>query len=237
MTTLFHAVQAGNAEAVRQLANADTVNTPNEDGQSALHIAVMLGKTEIVTILLASGADIELPNEAGKTPIQLAAMMKNCDMFNFLAFKGANSRKYMKITVDGLEMKVSAYEYLASDLYHKVEPSMLEQAGAAAVDLASRTATAAVNIWSDLTSIFSPDEAGARAAANRQIMSVGPEGVSVDSATAAAASTAVASGTVNLHNRTGIDVILTDSVTAQPGAVDGLRQRAAASASSDQQIG
>jgi ankyrin repeat protein len=51
-------------------------------GQTALHLAVGLGATEIVEILLSAGAKVNALNSAGKNPVQLA--VKNGDELVFM---------------------------------------------------------------------------------------------------------------------------------------------------------
>ncbi len=56
-------------------------------GNTALHLAVNLGATEIVRILLSAGADVNALNLSGKSPVQLAAKNGAEEVFMQL-FKG-----------------------------------------------------------------------------------------------------------------------------------------------------
>ena len=46
-----------------------TVNIQNNQGNTALHLAAWAGNTDLVTALLAKGADTALPNKDGQTPL------------------------------------------------------------------------------------------------------------------------------------------------------------------------
>src|SRR6266851_8228559 len=72
---IHEAVLNGHMEKVRQLIRADhrTVNAPDYDGNTPLHLAVLRGKTNIAVFLLSKGADVNAKNHAQMTPLIFAA--------------------------------------------------------------------------------------------------------------------------------------------------------------------
>lgn len=71
----FDAVQRYDRESIRSffmhVSNADAAQLRNEQGNTALHIAVKAGRGDLVKELLERGFDPDLPNFAGVTPRQL----------------------------------------------------------------------------------------------------------------------------------------------------------------------
>ncbi|KAK1772210.1 ankyrin repeat-containing domain protein [Phialemonium atrogriseum] len=64
----------GREEAIRMLierATDDDIDAADEDGQSALHVAVSAGHGPSVALLLLAGADMEKEDGGGRTPLQL----------------------------------------------------------------------------------------------------------------------------------------------------------------------
>lgn len=69
-TILFYAVQAGNAQLVKDLIyKGANVNICAVAGYSPLHLAVFSQQMEITKILLNNGADSEITNIKGETPL------------------------------------------------------------------------------------------------------------------------------------------------------------------------
>lgn len=69
----LYAVQDGLIQKVRELISAGAnLNTFDDLGNTALHIAVELNFVNIVDILLTAGADPSIENDLGQTPFQLA---------------------------------------------------------------------------------------------------------------------------------------------------------------------
>ena len=72
---LLHLVAYGNLGNVAgALLKVDgiNVNAKGKDGRTPLHLAARNGRTEVVKILIANGADPLLKNKDGKTPRDLA---------------------------------------------------------------------------------------------------------------------------------------------------------------------
>lgn len=71
--TLFWAAQAGIRRQVKRYIRAGgDVDVRDRWGSTALHIAALNGRPEIVRLLREAGADVELPNAAGRTALDVA---------------------------------------------------------------------------------------------------------------------------------------------------------------------
>ena len=71
-TSILDAVDLRNIEAVKQYITAGTdVNTKDEDGRTALHLAAYNGHTEIAKLLLANNADVNVMDAVGQTQTAL----------------------------------------------------------------------------------------------------------------------------------------------------------------------
>jgi ankyrin repeat protein len=62
-----------NAGILREINKRVPVNTKDENGKTALHIAAYVGHSEIVELLIAVGADVNAKDEDGSTPLLQAA--------------------------------------------------------------------------------------------------------------------------------------------------------------------
>ena len=86
------AADASNTELVRMLlkAGADP-NSPNSEGETALHLVARAGNVEAAKLLLRAGAEVD-PHESfgGQTPLMWAAARRHPEMVELLADKGAD---------------------------------------------------------------------------------------------------------------------------------------------------
>lgn len=91
LADIFQAVQSGDCGQVKSLlaAQPELLNHRNEMGINPLEMAAWLGKTEVVRILLAAGADAVRANPRGDTPLHGAALSGNCDILTLFLEKGA----------------------------------------------------------------------------------------------------------------------------------------------------
>jgi hypothetical protein len=62
------------------LDNGADVDSQNNSGGTALHLATFFGHTETVRILLARGADPEVTNNRGQTPLDIASTPRSEDL-------------------------------------------------------------------------------------------------------------------------------------------------------------
>ncbi|HZW23255.1 ankyrin repeat domain-containing protein, partial [Noviherbaspirillum sp.] len=79
---------AGNKhpDVVRLLLQAAApLHSKDDEGMTALHVAVTAGNTEAVRLLLAAGADVLARTEAGETPLEIARVQRNVDLLRLLS--------------------------------------------------------------------------------------------------------------------------------------------------------
>src|SRR5215468_126478 len=89
--SLFDAVKAGDAQAVRALLKQRVnVNATEADGMTPLHWAVRSNDMDTVQLLLRSGANSKAANRYGVTPLTLAALNGNAGMIEVLIKAGAD---------------------------------------------------------------------------------------------------------------------------------------------------
>lgn len=58
-------------------------------GYTALHVAALFGKTEIVRLLIVAGSDVNAPDSSGSTPLHLSASIGSVDVVRLLLDNGA----------------------------------------------------------------------------------------------------------------------------------------------------
>lgn len=96
---LFFAVLRGNtnqaASALQKGASVDSrhhglMAAARLEGATPLYTAVFCNQPEMVTWLLAHGADADIPNGAGETPLQLAEKRKLSRIIDILKKEGSN---------------------------------------------------------------------------------------------------------------------------------------------------
>lgn len=68
----------------------------NEDGDTALHLAVLGGKDELAEKLIKAGARVNLKNKEGDTPIKLCEYSKFGDKMSKLLLKHGASASDLK---------------------------------------------------------------------------------------------------------------------------------------------
>jgi WD40 repeat protein/ankyrin repeat protein/serine/threonine protein kinase len=72
-TPLHQAVLKGDIEAVHTLLATIGVNTPDKEGNTALHLAVLQNNLALVKILLEAKANVHAKNIAGLSPLEIAS--------------------------------------------------------------------------------------------------------------------------------------------------------------------
>jgi ankyrin repeat protein len=69
---LLEAVRRGDAAAVQALATPDAVNATGAEGVTPLMVAAGAGRLDLITVLLAAGADLHAADERGYTALFFA---------------------------------------------------------------------------------------------------------------------------------------------------------------------
>jgi len=117
---LFTAVQGGQyRRAASFLKRGADMNRKNDQGDTVLHIAASLGRTDFAELLIAHGADVNVRNKFGETPLHVAASAGSKDVLALLIAKGAdlnatNPRGRTPLHVASEIHDKSAVEVLAS---------------------------------------------------------------------------------------------------------------------------
>ncbi len=85
------AIQSGDANTIKSSKDIKAVaNSINQNGKSALMLAIWEGKNEIVELFVKSGASINQSDNNGKTPLMLAVWRENLQLVKFLVKSGAD---------------------------------------------------------------------------------------------------------------------------------------------------
>jgi ankyrin repeat protein len=88
---LFEAVRSGNTtEIVRLLKSGANVNTKDNHGFTALHIASGRGDLATIELLINKGANVSAQNDGGDTPLHDACMNGKIEAVKLLIEKGAD---------------------------------------------------------------------------------------------------------------------------------------------------
>jgi len=89
--TLLDLVENQNLDKIRDIfgLNQD-VNSVNDQGQTALHIAATKDLADIAAVLLARGANVDLADKQGNTPLHLAVKNGSVTILPILAQYGAS---------------------------------------------------------------------------------------------------------------------------------------------------
>ncbi|MBM4222208.1 MAG: hypothetical protein FJ161_00165 [Gammaproteobacteria bacterium] len=91
MTPLMYAVQYASLEVVRALLNAGAItDAKNHEGNTALCLAAIKGKTPYVHMLIEYGAQLNHANNNGYTPVMLAIEKCRIETIQYLVSAGAN---------------------------------------------------------------------------------------------------------------------------------------------------
>ncbi len=89
--SLVELARKGNvAEVQKRLANKDSVNQTDANGQTPLHIAAAQGNVELLELLIAMKADTELRDTSGATPLAAASSAGMRESARVLSAAGAN---------------------------------------------------------------------------------------------------------------------------------------------------
>ncbi len=88
--SLIALISAGKTEEVKKrFSSSESINQKNAQGQSLLHIAALRDDAEMVSFLLALGADMEITDAGGETPLAAAVKASCLNAAASLSAKGA----------------------------------------------------------------------------------------------------------------------------------------------------
>ncbi|KAI5378255.1 hypothetical protein J4E82_002949 [Alternaria postmessia] len=111
--TLHLLVQRGEASLVTVLLEAGyNVDTKDNLGRSALHVATILGHFDIAESLVSFGASVDCKDGRGNTALRLAIQRKRCDFINMLLESSADMtgvRKHEWLDAYGQTMPDAVY--------------------------------------------------------------------------------------------------------------------------------
>ena len=71
-----------------------------QKGNTALHIAVLANKMEVVKFLIENGARVNVQSELGFTPLYMAAQEHFVDMVDYLIAQGADPNIACNVSID-----------------------------------------------------------------------------------------------------------------------------------------
>ncbi|CAL1535401.1 unnamed protein product [Lymnaea stagnalis] len=127
---LHQAVRRGNIEKVKEILDSGDVNADAQDEKdfSALVVAGLQGKFEIMDILLQHGADVNRKDASGKTPLIHAASRDLLETAKWLCKNGADVKTYDK-------SGMAAIHHAIDGGYVKLVEWMLDNAGAYGFDI------------------------------------------------------------------------------------------------------
>uniref|UniRef100_A0A3B3SKH6 Ankyrin 1 n=1 Tax=Paramormyrops kingsleyae TaxID=1676925 RepID=A0A3B3SKH6_9TELE len=90
-TSFLRAARSGNLDkAMDHIKNGIDINTANQKGNTALHIAALAGQERVVAELVNYGANVNAQSQKGFSPLYMAAQENHLEVVKFLLENGAN---------------------------------------------------------------------------------------------------------------------------------------------------
>jgi ankyrin repeat protein len=89
---IYSAVKRGETSTIKDILkrNSRLINAKDNDGLTPLHYAVTAGRKELVSLLLARGADVNARDNRGATPLHLAVDRVQREIAHYLISRGAD---------------------------------------------------------------------------------------------------------------------------------------------------
>jgi hypothetical protein len=121
-TLLLDAVRDGNEDRARGLLNEGGINIrdKNEDGQTALHLAVLNSHKSMIGLLIEKGADIEASDKDGSKLLYIAAKSGNLSLVEALLSFNAQVESF------NVKTQTTAFYQAIENDYETVAKSLLE---------------------------------------------------------------------------------------------------------------
>ena len=91
--TIHDAVKDSNLASIQKLVNGnhEVLDIQDEDGKTALHLAIERGFSDIARYLIEQGADIDLPDDNNESPLHYSASHGNLEISKLLLEKGSTA--------------------------------------------------------------------------------------------------------------------------------------------------
>ncbi len=99
LSAIFCAIEENNREGLEKLLSMASidVNQCNARGESAVHVAAGLGRTEILDALGQRGANLGMVDEAGDSALVWAARQGATDVVKYLVARGVHVNQQNKV--------------------------------------------------------------------------------------------------------------------------------------------
>ena len=101
---MVKAIVQGKPADVKGLLDKGEPVDAKQNGQTALHMAAMNGKIDIISILIARGAKVDATDDQGVTPLMLAAKEGKVDAVTALLAQGAKIEAQNKMGENALHI-------------------------------------------------------------------------------------------------------------------------------------
>lgn len=121
-TLLLDVVRDGNEDWARSLLNEGGANIreKNEEGQTALHLAVLNSHISVISLLLEKGAEIEASDKDGNKPLYIAAKSGNLSLVEALLSFNAQVESF------NVKTQTTAFYQAIENDHETVAKSLLE---------------------------------------------------------------------------------------------------------------
>jgi ankyrin repeat protein len=122
---IWAAAADGDLNAVRsELGNRVSVNAMAECGLTPLHVAALFDQSEVVRLLLSSGADVSLTDRGGNTALHMSAFLGNTDIVRVLSSAGADPDKRNELGFSSTDLVSVAWDSGLEAFYRKLEKDL-----------------------------------------------------------------------------------------------------------------
>ncbi|HQF54674.1 MAG TPA: ankyrin repeat domain-containing protein [Fibrobacteria bacterium] len=101
---MVKAIAQGKPAEVKTLLDKGEAVDAKQGGQTALHMAAMNGKVDIISVLIARGAQVDAKDDNNSTPLMMAAMGGQLDAVKALLAQGAKIEAQNKLGENALHI-------------------------------------------------------------------------------------------------------------------------------------
>jgi hypothetical protein len=106
MPPFIYAVAGGRVDVVWKMVTLGyDINVVDDKGNTALHVAILNNREDLVSVLLLAGVDVYIPNGSYQRPIILAQKMNNPKIITMLKKAGASSLASFEIMKEYIEQR------------------------------------------------------------------------------------------------------------------------------------